>query len=63
MDEQYTESIRMAENAWPMVSPILFVPRLESEYNRLVAVLEFQTFDVENGVEITLVLRIPTRLL
>ena len=32
--------VQTAKYAWPMISPILFVPRRESEYNRLVTVLD-----------------------
>lgn len=32
--------IQMAQDVWPKVAPVVFVPHAESEYRRLVAVLD-----------------------
>jgi len=32
--------IQTAENAWPMLATVVFVPHAESEYRRLVTVLD-----------------------
>ncbi len=32
--------VQMAEHAWPMLEPVVFVPHAESEYQRLVAILD-----------------------
>ena len=32
--------IQTAQDAWPMLTPVVFVPHVESEYQRLVAVLD-----------------------
>ncbi len=32
--------IQTAQDIWPMLSPVVFVPHAESEYKRLVAVLD-----------------------
>jgi HTH-type transcriptional regulator/antitoxin HigA len=32
--------IQTVEHVWPMLSPVVFVPHVESEYQRLVAVLD-----------------------
>ena len=34
------DEIEQASNAWASVAPIVFVPRSEGEYDRLVAVLD-----------------------
>ena len=32
--------IQTAQDVWPMLTPVVFVPHVESEYQRLVAVLD-----------------------
>jgi len=32
--------VQTAERVWPMLSPVVFVPHTESEYQRLVALLD-----------------------
>ena len=32
--------IQSAQDVWPMLAPVIFVPHAESEYQRLVAVLD-----------------------
>lgn len=32
--------IRTAQDVWPMLTPVVFVPHAESEYQRLVTVLD-----------------------
>ena len=32
--------IQTAQDVWPMLTPLVFVPHTESEYQRLVAVLD-----------------------
>ncbi len=32
--------VQMAEHVWPMLEPVVFVPHAESEYQRLVAILD-----------------------
>ena len=32
--------VQTAQEAWPMLAPVVFVPHAESEYQRLVAVLD-----------------------
>ena len=32
--------IQTAQDVWPMLTPVVFVPHTESEYQRLVAVLD-----------------------
>jgi len=32
--------VQTAEHVWPMLSPVVFVPHTESEYQRLVALLD-----------------------
>ena len=32
--------VQTAEHAWPMLAPVVFVPHAESEYQRLVSVLD-----------------------
>ena len=32
--------IRTAQDVWPMLTPVVFVPHVESEYQRLVTVLD-----------------------
>ena len=32
--------IQTAQDVWPMLTPVVFVPQAESEYQRLVAVLD-----------------------
>lgn len=32
--------VQTAQHVWPMVEPVVFVPHVESEYQRLVAVLD-----------------------
>ena len=32
--------VRTAQNVWPMLAPVVFVPHAESEYQRLVTLLD-----------------------
>ena len=32
--------VQTAQNVWPMLAPVVFVPHAENEYQRLVAVLD-----------------------
>ena len=32
--------IQTAQDVWPMLAPVVFVPHVESEYQRLVAILD-----------------------
>jgi len=32
--------VQTVEHVWPMLSPVVFVPHVENEYQRLVAVLD-----------------------
>lgn len=35
-----TTEIQTAQDVWPMLTPIVFIPHAESEYQRLVTVLD-----------------------
>ena len=35
-----TRELHAAQDAWPKLAPVVFVPRAESEYQRLVTVLD-----------------------